>query len=82
VIVSFIDEHKGRWGIEPTCRVLTQGVGIAIAPGTYYAYKNRPTSARAYRDAKIKEYLVMIHAHPRKKVYGIRKLHAEPTGPT
>src|SRR5699024_7009920 len=79
VIAAFIDENKHRWGIEPICQVLRQDLGISIAPSTYYAFKNRPISARARRDAELKERIMAIHTHRRNKVYGIRKIHAELT---
>ena len=53
MIVAFVDENKHRWGIEPICRVLTQDHGMKIAPGTYYAFKNRPPSARSVRDLSL-----------------------------
>ncbi len=77
MIVRFIDEHKHRWGIEPICRVLTDDFGLKIAPSTYNAYICRPPSARTIRDADVKEKIMTIHAHPRMRVYGIRKIHAE-----
>lgn len=77
MIVAFIDENKHRWGIEPICQVLRHDLNISIAPSTYYASKNRPVSARAQRDAVLKERIMTIHTHPRNKVYGIRKIHAE-----
>ena len=77
MIVAFIDAHKHRWGIEPICRVLSEDYGLKIAPGTYYAFKNRPPSARATRDAMLKEEIMSIHNDRRKRVYGIRKIHAE-----
>jgi transposase InsO family protein len=48
-MVSFIDEHRSAYGVEPICRVLP------IAPSTYYAFKARERnpslrSARARRD--------------------------------
>ncbi|WP_349252154.1 IS3 family transposase [Brevibacterium sp. SMBL_HHYL_HB1] len=79
VIVAFIDENKHRWGIEPICQVLRQDLGLSIAPSTYYAFKTRPVSARAQRDAVLKERIMAIHTHRRNKVYGIRKIHAELT---
>ena len=33
--VSFIDEHKSVFGVEPICRLLTQH-GAPIAPSTCY----------------------------------------------
>jgi len=50
--VAFIDDHRDRFGVEPICRVLT-GHGVKIAPSGYYAFKARPASARAVRDAEL-----------------------------
>ncbi|WP_369800147.1 IS3 family transposase [Tersicoccus sp. Bi-70] len=52
VVVQFIDEHRARFGVEPICRVLTEH-GVPIAPSGYYAFKTRPTSARAIADAEL-----------------------------
>jgi putative transposase len=49
--VRFIDEHKGVFGVEPICRVLSQH-GAAIAPSTYYAAKSgrrRPGQSATWR---------------------------------
>jgi putative transposase len=48
-LVTFITEHKDRFGVEPICTVLTE-LGHKIAPSTYYAASTRPVSARALRD--------------------------------
>lgn len=77
MIVEFIDDHRHRWGIEPICRALQHHLGISIAPSTYYAFKNRPPSARAQRDTVLKEQIMTIHTDKRTRVYGIRKIHAE-----
>ncbi|WP_183321429.1 IS3 family transposase [Flexivirga oryzae] len=77
VVVAFIDEHRHRWGVEPICRVLSTELDVKIAPGTYYAHKKRPPSARARRDAELKEEIMRIHADRRMRVYGIRKIHAQ-----
>ena len=50
MVVAFIDDNRARFGVEPICRVLTQH-GVPIAPSGYYAFKTRPASARAQRDA-------------------------------
>lgn len=76
-MVRFIDEHKARWGIEPICTVLTTEFDLQIAPGTYYAFKSRPVSARAKRDVILKAHIMRIHTHPRMRVYGVRKIHAQ-----
>jgi putative transposase len=77
VIVEYIDAHRSRWGVEPICTVLTREADIKIAPGTYYARKTRPVSARAQRDTELKEEIMRIHSHPKTHVYGVRKIHAQ-----
>ena len=52
MVVQFIDDHRDRFGVEPICRVLTEH-GVKIAPSGYYAFKTRPVSARALRDAEL-----------------------------
>jgi putative transposase len=70
VIVAFIDEHKGRFGVEPICAQLQ------IAPSTYYAHRSRPPSARAISDAATTAVIERVHAE-NFGVYGARKVHAE-----
>lgn len=77
MIVTFIDEHKHLWGIEPICRILREEFGIKIAPQTYYAFIKRAPSARSVADTQISEEIMKIHAHPRTRVHGIRKIHAQ-----
>ena len=66
-MIAFIDAHKGRFGVEPICRVLP------IAPSTYYAATRRPASARVVRDAKLKAEIARVHAE-HFGVYGARKV--------
>lgn len=75
LLVAFIDSVKERFGVEPVCRVLSQFV-CKIAPGTYYAAKNRPPSARQLRDEKIKEVLLAIWHDPERgrELLGARKM--------
>ncbi|WP_204408817.1 IS3 family transposase [Brachybacterium muris] len=77
MIVAYIDEQKDTWGIEPICRVLTKELDVKIAPQTYYAARSRPPSARSVRDAELSKEIMRIHFHPRMRVYGIRKIHAQ-----
>jgi putative transposase len=55
-MIAYIDQHKGRYGVEPICRVLP------IAPSTYYQHTKRPRSARAVRDAELKVEIRRVHA--------------------
>lgn len=75
VLVAFIDSVKERFGVEPVCRVLSQFV-CKIAPGTYYAAKARPPSARDLRDEKVKEVLLAIWHDPERgrELLGARKI--------
>ena len=66
-MITYIDEFKHRYGVEPICRVLP------IAPSTYYAATRRPASARAVREAKLKAEIARVHAE-HFGVYGARKL--------
>jgi putative transposase len=70
--VSYIDEHKHLFGVEPICQALTE-FGWPIASGTYRAYRRRPTSARARHDAWLGEQIRGVHAAD-YGVYGARKV--------
>src|SRR5690625_3523756 len=75
MIVTFIDQHKHECGVEPICRTLT-AAGTQIAPSTYYAFKTRPPSKRALRDAELLVDIRRVHAK-NFGVYGAKKLHAQ-----
>ena len=71
-MVSFIDENRGVYGVEPICAALP------IAPSTYFEHKAReadPTriSARAQRDAVLRREIRRVWAE-NFEVYGVRKV--------
>ena len=71
-MVSFIDEHRGQYGVEPICRVLP------IAPSTYYEMKARAADpgrlpARAQRDTVLRTSIVRVWDE-NHQVYGCRKV--------
>ena len=66
-MIAYIDANRGRFGVEPICRVLP------IAPSTYSHAIGRPSSARAVRDAKLKAEIARVHAE-HFGVYGARKV--------
>ena len=74
--MRFISEQKGRFGVEPVCRVLSEH-GWEIAPGTYYAAVKRPPSARGLRDAQILTEIVRLRQAGYEEVYGARKTWRE-----
>jgi putative transposase len=63
------------FGVEPICRVLTQH-GAPIAPGTCYAGKSRPASARAVRDARLRDEITRVWKD-NYEVYGADKVWLE-----
>ena len=71
-MVTYIDDHKERFGVEPICAVLP------IAPSTYYMNKTQHRdpdrrSARAQRDDELKLEIQRIWDH-NFRVYGVRKV--------
>ena len=68
--MRFIDEHKGRWGVEPICRELR------IAPSSYYAALSRAPSARQRRDETLKGAIRRVWDEHRR-VYGADKVWAQ-----
>jgi putative transposase len=71
-MISFIDEHRSRLGVEPICRLLP------IAPSTYYEIIAKRTdvdrqSARARRDIAMKVEIRRVF-NENFQVYGVRKV--------
>lgn len=70
-MVRYIDDHKGRFGVEPICRQLQ------IAPSTYYEQKARQDDpgrlpARARRDQELRTHIHRVW-HENFCAYGVRK---------
>jgi putative transposase len=68
--MSFITEHRERWGVEPICRALQ------VAPSSYYAAVGRPLSARQRRDEALKLAIRRVWEEHRQ-VYGADKVWAQ-----
>jgi transposase InsO family protein len=71
-MVSFIDEHRGEYGVEPICEVLP------IAPSTYYEHRARLRDperlpARARRDEVLRGEIARAWTE-NYSVYGVRKM--------
>lgn len=77
-MITFIDEHRERFGIEPICTELRKH-GVKIAPSTYHAAKKRPRSVRAVRDEVVLEHILRVHGDPKigRRLYGVRKVWHE-----
>ncbi|OBI86567.1 transposase [Mycobacterium asiaticum] len=61
-----------RWGVQSICAELV-GLGVQIAPSTYYEYFERHPSRREVRDNELKAHINRVHA-ANYGVYGARKV--------
>ena len=71
-MVSYIDEYRDRFGVEPICTVLP------IAPSTYYEHKAKQRdpdrrSDRSKRDEQLKPEIQRVWEE-NFRVYGVRKV--------
>jgi transposase InsO family protein len=71
-MISFVDEYRSKFGVEPICRVLP------IAPSTYHCYAHRRANpdtapARVKRDAALKPEIQRVF-NENFSVYGARKV--------
>lgn len=74
MMIAYIDEYGGRFGVESICWTLGAGLeGGFITSRGYRLAKSRPASSRSIRDWILAEVLREIHAHS-FGVYGIRKM--------
>ena len=54
-MITYIDKHSDRFGVEPICRALQVG------PRTYYAWKARPASLRSVRVEQLEPEIARVH---------------------
>lgn len=74
-MVTFIDQHRKTYGVEPICRVLP------IAPSTYYRHKAQQRdpakrSVRAREDEELQKIIARVWTEQRR-VYGHRKVYQQ-----
>ena len=69
----FIDTHRGRWPVRVLCAALQVG------PAGYYAWRDRPPSARQQRRDALRGEIEAIHARVKAR-YGSPRVHAELVG--
>ena len=63
----YIDEHRGRFGVEPICRVL------GVSASAYYQRKTGQRSPRAVKDEWLLERIRELHA-ANYYAYGARRM--------
>ena len=71
-MVTFIDDHRGEYGVESICTV------VPIAPSTYYEHKAREADPRrvpprAHRDRALRPEIVLVW-EKNISVYGAKKV--------
>jgi len=67
---QFIADHREEFEITVMCRVL------AVSRSGYYAWRNRPTSARKMADQELSQHIKQIHDQSRQ-TYGSPRIQAE-----
>jgi putative transposase len=72
VTVSFIDDHRHEFGVEPIVRAL-KGTAARIAVSSYYAVKKRQPSARTRRDQALMVVIQDVY-EANYSCYGVRKM--------
>jgi putative transposase len=70
VIYRFIEEHRDQWPVRLLCDALD------VSPAGYYAWRDRPTSARQQRRGALLVQIRAIHAEFQAR-YGSPRVHAE-----
>ena len=66
----FIDEHKDQWPVRMLCETL------AVSPAGYYAWRQRPRSARRERQDTLLVEIRAVHAEVKAR-YGSPRIHKE-----
>jgi putative transposase len=68
-VTAFIDQHRGRFGVEPICRTLD------VSASAYYRRKTGERSARSVEDERLTEVIRRVH-RANYECYGQRRMHA------
>src|SRR3546814_14940870 len=66
---NFIRDHAGTWPVRLMCRVLE------VSASGYYAWRNRPESARSIANRRLLGAVRRLHAYHRGR-YGSPRMHA------
>ena len=68
-MTAFIDQHRGRFGVEPICRTLD------VSASAYYERKTGQRSARRIEDERLTAVIRRVHRE-NYECYGQRRMHA------
>ncbi|KAB5603112.1 hypothetical protein EHS19_10470, partial [Bifidobacterium jacchi] len=73
--VAYIDAYRGRFGVGPICRVLSDALDCGfLTERGYRAFKTRPPSRMAARHEALVRDITMIREDEFMRVYGYRKV--------
>jgi putative transposase len=68
-VTAFVDQHRGRFGVEPICRTLD------VSASAYYQRKTRRRSSRRVEDERLTAVIRRVHRE-NYECYGQRRMHA------
>jgi putative transposase len=58
-VTPFIDENRGRFGVEPICRTLDVSVSVSVS--AYYQRRSGQRSARRIEDERLTGVIRRLH---------------------
>lgn len=70
MIYRFVDDHRSEYPVTRLCRTL------GVSPSGYYAWRQRPPSARAEANQRLVTHMRLIH-HEVHETYGSPRMHTE-----
>jgi putative transposase len=70
MIYRFVDDHRSEYPVNRLCRTL------GVSPSGYYAWRQRPPSARAKANQRLVTHMRLIH-HEVHETYGSPRMHTE-----
>ncbi len=70
MIYRFVDDHHREYPVTRLCRTL------GVSPSGYYAWRQRPPSARAEANQRLVTHMRLIHREV-DETYGSPRMHAE-----
>lgn len=75
MMVAYVGEYEGRFGIGPICRVLAGSPDCGlVTPHGYRMFKSRPVSRMAARHEAPARGILLVHSDFFMAVYGYRKM--------
>lgn len=78
LMATYVDEHKGRFGAGPICRVPSKSLDCGfLTPRGYRMFRSRHISRMAVCHEALSRDILEIHSDSFMAVYGYRKMHTQ-----